>query len=76
MLDLVIGGTYQHFKGHKVAVLCVATHTETGEELVIYEHLYDPDQENEGKIRARPKAMFLQEITRDGQTFPRFRLLT
>lgn len=47
-----IGKTYKHFKGHIVKVVSIAEHTETMENLVIYEHLGD------NKIWARPYDMF------------------
>lgn len=47
-----VGKIYKHFKGHIVKVISIAEHTETGENLVIYEHLEDK------KIWARPYNMF------------------
>jgi hypothetical protein len=59
-------GAYKHFKGDTVTVYYVAKHTETGEEFVIYEH--------KGKIWARPKEMFLEEVDKPeiGYKGPRF----
>ena len=48
-------------------VIGLAKHSETQEELVIYKALY-----GEGELWARPKKMFLETITREGKTFPRF----
>ena len=43
------------------------TLVETQEELIVYKALY-----GEGEIWARPKEMFLETVTREGKTFPRF----
>jgi len=63
----VKSGTYRHFKGFLCYVIGVAKHTETNEELVIYTH--------DGKLWARPKQMFLEEIERDEYKGPRFKLI-
>lgn len=60
-------GVYLHYKNRYYSVVDCATHTETGEELVIYRELY-----GEHRLWARPKKMFLDSITIDGRTRPRF----
>jgi hypothetical protein len=60
-------GKYRHFKGGEYQVQGVATHSETGEQLVVYTPLY-----GEGGLWIRPLSMFLEAVDRDGKQQPRF----
>lgn len=60
--ELVIHGIYKHYKGDLYIVEDIATHSETGEELVIYRGLYNSDKFGQFHLCARPKTMFLEEI--------------
>ena len=62
MNQLVIHGIYRHYKGDYYIVEDIATHSETGEELVIYRGLYDGKKFGQHHLCARPKYMFLEEI--------------
>jgi hypothetical protein len=68
--DVVIGGLYIHYKNKRYRVTGVARHSETLEEMVVYEALYENDL---GKLWVRPKAMFLEYIQVPGYQGPRFR---
>ena len=62
-------GIYEHFKGKRYKVLDVAKHSETFDEMVVYEALY----ENEvSKLWVRPLAMFLEKVEFKGKKVPRF----
>jgi hypothetical protein len=70
-MKLVIGGTYVHYKNKRYKVTGIARHSETLEEMVIYEALYPNDL---GKTWVRPLKMFTEEIEIPGYKGPRFRL--
>lgn len=50
-------------------------HSETLEELVIYEKLEDFNGYKKGTIWARPKKMFLESVVVNGKKIPRFSLI-
>jgi len=60
-------GCHRHFKDGEYEVLTVATHSETGEKLVVYRPLY-----NDSGWWVRPLAMFLETVTHEGRDVPRF----
>jgi hypothetical protein len=60
-------GRYRHYKGPEYEVLFEARHSETEEVLVVYRALY-----GEFGTWVRPKAMFVETVTVDGRTRPRF----
>ena len=62
---------YRHFKGMEYLVLHLAKHSETLEEMVVYQALY-----GERGIWVRPLSMFLEEVERDGKLFNRFEEIT
>ena len=62
-----IGKKYRHFKGNEYLVINVAKHSETLEEMVVYQALY-----GERGIWVRPLTMFLDQKEVDGKMINRF----
>lgn len=65
-----VPGIYRHFKGHIYRALGIARHSETLEPLVVYTNINDNSE-----IWVRPLNMFLDSVTIDGKTVPRFSLI-
>lgn len=63
-----IGKRYRHFKGKEYLVLHLAKHSETLEDLVVYQALY-----GERGIWVRPLDMFLSQVDLDGKMINRFK---
>jgi GNAT superfamily N-acetyltransferase len=60
---------YRHYKNKPYSFTGLARHSETGEEMVIYETRYESPG---GRIWVRPSAMFFEPVALDGRSVPRF----
>ena len=60
-------GRYRHYKGQEYSVLGVARHSETEGEFVVYRQVYGARE-----LWVRPRQMFLETVTVDGRSVPRF----
>jgi len=60
-------GKYRHHKGKEYELLGIARHSETLEDFVVYRALYGDYQ-----LWIRPKAMFFEQIHKDGKDVWRF----
>ena len=65
-------GVYRHYKGNHYRVLFVAKHSETLEEMVVYEAMYE---NKDGTHWVRPRSMFEEEVQTDKGKVKRFRCI-
>ena len=68
--EVVVGGFYEHYKKLSYKVLAIARHSETLEELVVYQALY-----GEYGVWVRPLKMFTENVTMNDIEQPRFKLI-
>ncbi len=66
-METVAAGRYRHYKGNEYTVVGVARHSETEEELVVYRQEY-----GDFGLWVRPKQMFVETVTVNGEAIPRF----
>jgi len=62
-------GIYRHYKGQRYRVLGTARHSETMEEVVVYQALY-----GDFGLWVRPSAMFCETVEMEGEPIARFAL--
>lgn len=64
-------GIYRHYKGNEYRILGVGRHTETHEDLVVYE----PIEKKDGSpvLWIRPYDMFIEMVEVGGEITPRFK---
>ena len=61
-------GRYRHYKGNDYIVLGTARHSETEEQMVVYQTDY-----GDRSTWVRPLDMFVEHVEVDGMSQPRFR---
>ena len=54
---IVPGALFQHFKGNLYQIITLGKHSETGEEMVVYQEMY-----GEFQVYIRPVSMFLEKL--------------
>ena len=59
-MEVKIGAIYRHYKGNAYKVINIGVHTETGEKMVIYSPINDPN-----RIWIRPSIMWHDIIDYD-----------
>jgi hypothetical protein len=68
-------GIYKHYKGNTYRVIGVGKHSETLEDLVVYQGLYQSEEFGNNPLWIRPKKLFEEYVTINGKKMPRFQFL-
>lgn len=69
MRTLRPGGFYRHYKNKPYKAIGIVRHSETLEEMALYEALYPNES---GQFWVRPLEMFLNDVEVGGERRPRF----
>jgi len=64
-------GKYRHFKGNEYEVVCIAHHSETMEDMVVYRALYGDED-----YWVRPASMWNETIECEGKIFKRIEYIS
>ncbi len=59
MQEITIGKTYRHYKGNVYKIIALGRHSETLEDMVVYQSV------ETGEVWVRPKAMWNDKISQD-----------
>lgn len=71
--EIVIGQIYKHYSGKEYRVLGLSRHSETLEEMVVYQGMYDCPKFGLNPIWVRSKSMFTEYVEIEGILTPRFK---
>ena len=66
-------GIYKHFKGHMVKVIGIVKHSETLEDMVLYDHMGTNPLSD---LWVRPIDMFMETVEHEGKSVPRFEFVS
>lgn len=70
--EIIPGAIYQHYKGKQYRVIGVGKHSESLDDVVLYEALYENPL---GRLWCRPAAMWSELVEVNGEKVPRFKFL-
>lgn len=69
--EVVSGAIFEHYKGNQYEIINIGKHSETLEEMVVYQKVNDPED-----IWIRPLDVFLESILVGGKVIKRFRKIS
>ena len=69
MQEITVGKIYKHYKGNVYKIIALGKHSETEEDMIVYQNVEKRD------IWVRPKSMWNEEVLVDGKRVLRFCLI-
>ena len=69
MQKITPGRIYRHYKGNLYKIIALAKHSETGEDMIVYQNT------EKGDIWVRPDYMWNESVNVDGKNVLRFQAL-
>lgn len=69
MQEITVGKIYKHYKGNVYKIIALGKHSETEEDMIVYQNV------DKGDIWVRPKSMWNEEVLVDGKKVLRFSLI-
>ena len=69
MQEITIGKIYKHYKGNLYKIIALAKHSESGEDMIVYQNI------EKGDIWVRPKSMWNEVIELGRKKVLRFTLV-
>ena len=60
MQKILVGKIYKHYKGNSYKIIAIAKHSESLEDMIIYQSV------NDGAVWARPKSMWNEIVDEKG----------
>ena len=69
----IFSGKYRHYKGKKYEIIGVARHSETLEDFVVYQALYNSKKFGKNPLWVRPQKSFFEKVMKNGKKITRFK---
>ena len=66
MQEITVGKIYKHCKGNLYKIIALAKHSETGEDMIVYQNI------EKGDIWTRPAYMWNESVNVNGENVLRF----
>lgn len=67
-----VGDVYRHYRNKDYRIIGIGRHSETHEEMIVYQALYDSPDFGHNALWIRPLALFFEHVEIEGKKVRRF----